>query len=59
MHFTFDLLHQRFGLASAAPDSHKPVVAFLATLLKPSGWLKLVELDIEPKPGSRPELNSS
>jgi len=59
MHFTVDLLHQPFGLAGAAPDSHKLVVPSLATLRKPSGWLQLVELDTEPKLGSRPELNFS
>ena len=42
---TFDLVHQRYGLAAAGDLSPHGVVTNLLTLLKPGGWIQLVEAD--------------
>lgn len=56
MQGTFDLVHQRFVLAGAAPGSPQPVIPRLVTLLKPGGWLQLVEMDTETQPGWGPAM---
>lgn len=44
---TFDLVHQRLVMAAASPPQTTvtSVTAALADLLRPGGWLQLVELD--------------
>lgn len=41
---TFDLVHQRFALLTAM-DQQKACIAKLTSLVKPGGWLQLVELE--------------
>ena len=40
---TFDLVHQRFVLASAAAKGREAVLG-LCSLVKPGGWIQLVEM---------------
>jgi gliotoxin biosynthesis N-methyltransferase len=49
-HNSFDLVHQRLGLAGSGPHPIQDVVTNLVGLAKPGSWIELVELDIdEPK----------
>ncbi|KAK3625440.1 hypothetical protein LTR56_020443 [Elasticomyces elasticus] len=45
MQGSFDLVHERFVIPGAAPGSPEPIVARLRGLLKPGGWIQLVEMD--------------
>lgn len=56
MQESFDLVHQRFVLAGAAPGPLKPLLANMIGLLKPGGWLQLVEIDTDPIPETPPEM---
>lgn len=48
---TFDVIHQRLVMAAAAPEQTPGfVVKNLAGLLKPGGWLQLVEVITTPVP---------
>ena len=51
-HASFDLVHQRLALAGAGPNfPQQDAVANIAALVRPGGWIELVELDIdEPNP---------
>ncbi|KAK4500132.1 hypothetical protein PRZ48_008318 [Zasmidium cellare] len=49
---SFDIVHQRFTLAAAAKLGLLPVVRSLADLLKPSGWMQLIEPDTDAIPGN-------
>ena len=42
---TFDLVHQRYGLAAAGELTPQGVVTNLVNLLRPGGWIQLVEAD--------------
>ncbi|KAI1451322.1 S-adenosyl-L-methionine-dependent methyltransferase [Annulohypoxylon moriforme] len=45
VHGTFDLVHQRLTLPGAAPTPLAQVVQQLFALLKPGGWIQLVEAE--------------
>ncbi|KAJ8121569.1 hypothetical protein ONZ43_g2008 [Nemania bipapillata] len=47
MHSTFDLVHQRLTLPGAAPTPLSQVISQLFALLKPGGWIQLVEAEQE------------
>ena len=52
-HASFDLVHQRLALAAVGPNfSQQDAVANIAALVKPGGWIELVELDID-EPNSK------
>lgn len=55
---TFDLVHQRLVMAAASPPQTTvaSVTAALAGLLRPGGWLQLVELDNECAASNGPAL---
>ncbi|KAK2729265.1 methyltransferase [Colletotrichum kahawae] len=57
-HGTFDIVHQRLVMAAVAPPATTiaSVVAELGGLLRPGGWLQLVELDNDCTPESGPAL---
>jgi hypothetical protein len=42
---TFDLVHQRMALPAAQPTVVKKVISNMIGLLKPGGWIQLVESD--------------
>lgn len=42
---SFDLVHQKLVLAACDPASAKKVVATLFSLVKPGGWIQLLECD--------------
>ncbi|KAL4745009.1 hypothetical protein BDW72DRAFT_211871 [Aspergillus terricola var. indicus] len=52
----FDLVHQRLVMAAAPPATPLSVVERLAGLLKPGGWLQLVEVDTDSAATNGPEL---
>lgn len=54
---TFDLVHQRLVLAGIAKVPMSTVVQNFANLLKPSGWLQLVEFDLSDIEGNGVALN--
>lgn len=47
MKSTFDLVHQRLTLPGAVPTSLSQVIRQLFGLLKPGGWIQLVEAEQE------------
>ncbi|RYP77640.1 hypothetical protein DL771_001008 [Monosporascus sp. 5C6A] len=53
---SFDLVHMRSGLAAATECGPQKVVSNLATLVKPGGWIQLVEADWEDRAGCGPVL---
>lgn len=55
---TFDLVHQRLVMAAAAPPQStiSSVTGSLAGLLRPGGWLQVVELDNDCVPENGPAL---
>lgn len=53
---SFDLVHQRLGLAGAGSCPLQVVVKNLVELAKPGGWLELVELDLDVADGQGPAL---
>jgi hypothetical protein len=53
---TFDLVHQRLVMAAAPPATVVSVVERLVGLLKPGGWLQLVEVDTDSVDENGPEL---
>jgi hypothetical protein len=55
-HASFDLVHQRLGLAGSGPMPMQDVVTNLAGLVKPGGWIELVELDIGSPKDAGPAL---
>ncbi|EQB53491.1 N-methyltransferase sirN [Colletotrichum gloeosporioides] len=57
-HGTFDIVHQRLVMAAVAPPATTiaSVVAELGGLLRPGGWLQLVELDNDCTPENGPAL---
>jgi hypothetical protein len=42
---SFDLVHQRLVLAACDPKSSKDVIAALFAMVKPGGWIQLLECD--------------
>lgn len=46
LHGTFDIFHQRTGLASARVVPPEQCVKQLTQLLKPGGWIQLMEMDL-------------
>lgn len=55
-HNSFDLVHQHLGLAGSGPHPIQDVVANLAQLVKPGGWIELVELDVDEPKDAGPAL---
>ena len=53
---SFDLVHQRLGLAGSSPTPIPDVVTNLIGLVKPGGWIELVELDIDEPQDAGPAL---
>ncbi|RYP13117.1 hypothetical protein DL767_010876 [Monosporascus sp. MG133] len=53
---SFDLVHMRLGLAAATEWGPQRVVSNLATLVKPGGWIQLVEADWEDRRDCGPVL---
>jgi pseurotin biosynthesis methyltransferase len=53
---SFDLVHQRLGLAGSSPKPVIDVVRNLASLVKPGGYLQLVELNIFGPPKTGPAV---
>lgn len=53
---SFDLVHMRFGLAAAVEWGPKKVVSHLVSLVKPAGWIQLVETDWTDISGCGPVL---
>jgi hypothetical protein len=45
---SIDYVHQRLGLAAPGPASLESRVAKLVELVKPGGWIELVEADLRP-----------
>jgi gliotoxin biosynthesis N-methyltransferase len=56
MQGTFDLVHQRFVFAGVAGTPPDLVVKRLAGLLKPGGWLQMIEMDFQSDSTNLPEL---
>jgi hypothetical protein len=54
---SFDLVHQRLGLAGSGPTPIPDVVTNLIRLVKPGGWIELVELDIDEPQDAGPALH--
>ncbi|KXX77990.1 Demethylmenaquinone methyltransferase [Madurella mycetomatis] len=53
---SFDLVHMRFGLAAAVEWGPRKVVSHLVSLVKPGGWIQLVETDWTDVSGCGPVL---
>ena len=51
---TFDFVHQKFAAAGAGPVPLDEVIGNLAGLLKPGGWMELVELSTDPLEATGP-----
>jgi gliotoxin biosynthesis N-methyltransferase len=57
---TFDLVHQRLGLAGAGQVPLRKVVEGLAGLCKSGGWVELAEMDVQNIPaGNGPALSAA
>ncbi|KAI7773688.1 methyltransferase [Diaporthe eres] len=54
---TFDLVHIRGSLAASSPMKPIEVVKNLATLLKPGGWIQLMEMNGFKAPTGGPAMN--
>lgn len=44
--FSFDLVHQRLGLFAATGDLLQTVVTGLIDLVKPGGWIQVIDADL-------------
>src|ERR1700722_6058776 len=55
-HNSFDFVHQRFGLGASGTCPVQDVVTNLAGLVKPGGWIELVEADVDRTQGAGPVL---
>lgn len=55
-HNSFDIVHQRLGLAGCGPHPIQDVVTNLIGLVKPGGWIELVELDVGEPQNAGPVL---
>ncbi|KAI0445779.1 hypothetical protein F4803DRAFT_506399 [Xylaria telfairii] len=55
----FDLVHMRFGLPAAMEWGPKRVVSNLVSVLKPTGWIQLVEADWTDVSGCGPMLSET
>lgn len=55
---SFDVVHQRLVMAAAPPETVSSVVKRLAGLLKPGGWMQLVEADTDSAQENGPALTS-
>jgi hypothetical protein len=55
-HNSFDFVHQRFGLAGSGTFPVQDVVTNLAGLVKPGGWIELVEADLDRTQDAGPVL---
>lgn len=54
---TCDLVHQRLVIAAAPPQTAAFVTEKLAELLKPGGWLQMIEADLESDDRNGPALH--
>ncbi|RYP44323.1 hypothetical protein DL768_009203 [Monosporascus sp. mg162] len=55
---SFDVVHQRLVMAAAAPEkTPSDVVTNLASLLRPGGWLQMVEVAATPVPNNPTAVN--
>ncbi|EAL85112.1 hypothetical protein KXW98_006902 [Aspergillus fumigatus] len=52
----FDLVHIRGSLAGSAPEGPAPVIQNLTTLLKPGGWVQLMEMNAFSPPPNGPAM---
>ncbi|RYP41292.1 hypothetical protein DL767_001146 [Monosporascus sp. MG133] len=52
----FDLVHIRGSLAGSAPEGPLPVIKNLTTLLKPGGWVQLMEMNGFSPPKNGPAM---
>ena len=55
---SFDLVHQRLVMAAAPPMTMQSVIEKLSALIKPGGWLQLVEIDTDAVQGNGPALQT-
>ncbi|RDL31027.1 Uncharacterized protein BP5553_09816 [Venustampulla echinocandica] len=53
---TFDLVHVRGSLAGSAPEGPAPVIKNLTTLVKPGGWVQLMEMNGSSPPKNGPAM---
>lgn len=53
---SFDLIHQRFVMAGAAPKTPMSVIENFTELLKPGGWMQLIEMNMTEIPENGPML---
>ncbi|KAJ0414064.1 hypothetical protein BJY00DRAFT_321355 [Aspergillus carlsbadensis] len=53
---TFDLVHIRGSLAGSAPEGPTPVIRNLTALLKPGGWVQLMEMNGFSPPPNGPAM---
>ena len=51
---TFDVVHQKLGLAGAGQTPLKTVISNMVGLLKPGGWMELAEMSTVPPEGTGP-----
>lgn len=54
----FDLVHQRFVLGGVAKQALKEAVTNLTSLVKPGGWIELLESDVREAVGAADEENN-
>lgn len=52
---SFDLVHQRLVLAGSGPSAHS-AVTHLAELVRPGGWVQLVEADFDVETENEPAM---
>ncbi|KAG6988944.1 hypothetical protein G7Y79_00067g095590 [Physcia stellaris] len=55
----FDLIHQRLALPGCGPASMKTAVERLVAMLKPGGWIQLIEADPESDPSAGLTLHTA
>jgi hypothetical protein len=52
---SFDLVHQRLVLAGSGPSTHS-AVTHIAELVRPGGWVQLVEADFDVETENEPAM---
>ncbi|PYH89747.1 hypothetical protein BO71DRAFT_278699, partial [Aspergillus ellipticus CBS 707.79] len=55
-HGTFDLVHQRTVLANIRKTPLRGIISQMTELLRPGGWIQLMEADFAPISGNGPAL---
>lgn len=58
LHGKFDLVHQRSALQGARSSSVEDAIGLLLSLLKPGGWVQLVEMDLSLRPVDGPAIRN-